>query len=221
MKARRPHKLAALFGLPLAAGAVFCVLGCGDSARNTASNHPPTIQASTVDQHRAAKLVQRNIAAPRRLTANVGALPLDRRAQVAPLATDDGAGELAKQVTAIFAAGEEEAKAGSSDDAREDYNWALDLLFGSGFDLSSEPALSDLHDQIASALSGVDGSTQDADATDANGVPQIAPDQQGQPSPLDEINAITSGEEVPPPAEAGLRANAERELQRSEERRVG
>ena len=213
MKARRPHKLAALFGLPLAAGAVFCLLGCGDSARNTASNHPPTIQASTVDQHRAAKLVQRNIAAPRRLTANVGALPLDRRAQVAPLATDDGAGELAKQVTAIFAAGEEEAKAGSSDDAREDYNRALDLLSGSGFDLSSEPALSDLHDQIASALSGVDGSTQDADATDANGVPQIAPDQQGQPSPLDEINAITSGEEVPPPAEAGLRANAERELQ--------
>ena len=58
--------------------------------------------------------------------------------------------------------------------------------------------------------------TQDADAeaVDADGVPQIVPDQQGQPSPLDEINAITSGEEVPPPAaEAGLRANAERELQ--------
>ena len=217
MKARRPHKLAVLLGLPLAAGAAFCLLGCGDSARNTASNHPPSIQASTSQQSSAAKPGQRNTTAARRLAANIGALPLVRRAPVAPLATDDGAGEIAKQVTAIFAAGEEEQKAGSSDVAREDYNRALDLISGSGFDLSSESALSDLHDQIASALSGVDSSTQEADAADAvdaNGVPQIAPDQQGQPSPLDEINAITSGEEVPPPAaEAGLRANAERELQ--------
>ncbi len=214
MKARRPHNLAALLSLPLAAGAAFCLLGCGDSARNTASGHPPSIQASTSQQSSAAKPAQHSTTATRRLTVNIGVLPLDRRARVASLSTDDGSGELAKQVTAIFAAGEEEAKAGSGDVAQEDYNRALDLLSGSGFDLSSEPALSDLHDQIASALSGVDDSQYaDAEAVDADGVPQIVPDQQGQPSPLDQINAITSGEEVPPPAaEAGLRANAEREL---------
>ena len=219
MKARRPHNLAALLGLPLAAGAVFCLLGCEDATRNTASVRPPVIQASTqastVEQHSAAKPAQHNTAAPRRLTVNIGALPLDRRPRVAPLAINDGAGELAKQVTAIFAAGEEEEKAGSSDVAREDYNRALNLLSGSGFDVAGEPALSELFKQITSAKSGLDGSTQDAEATDANGVPQIAPDQQGQPSPLDEINAITSaGEGAPPPStEAGLRANAERELQ--------
>ncbi len=214
MKVRRPHNLAALLSLPLAAGAAFCLLGCGDSARNTASSHPPSIQASTSQQSSAAKPAQHSTTATRRLTVNIGVLPLDRRARVASLSTDDGSGELAKQVTAIFAAGEEEAKAGSGDVAQEDYNRALDLLSGSGFDLSSEPALSDLHDQIASALSGVDDSQYaDAEAVDADGVPQIVPDQQGQPSPLDQINAITSGEEVPPPAaEAGLRANAEREL---------
>ncbi len=214
MKARRPRNLAALLSLPLAAGAAFCLLGCGDSARNTASSHPPSIQASTSQQSSAAKPAQHSTTATRRLTVNIGVLPLDRRARVASLSTDDGSGELAKQVTAIFAAGEEEAKAGSGDVAQEDYNRALDLLSGSGFDLSSEPALSDLHDQIASALSGVDDSQDaDAEAVDADGVPQIVPDQQGQPSPLDQINAITSGEEVPPPAaEAGLRANAEREL---------
>ncbi len=214
MKVRRPHNLAALLSLPLAAGAAFCLLGCGDSARNTASSHPPSIQASTSQQSSAAKPAQHSTTATRRLTVNIGVLPLDRRARVASLSTDDGSGELAKQVTALFAAGEEEAKAGSGDVAQEDYNRALDLLSGSGFDLSSEPALSDLHDQIASALSGVDDSQYaDAEAVDADGVPQIVPDQQGQPSPLDQINAITSGEEVPPPAaEAGLRANAEREL---------
>lgn len=218
MKARRPHKLAALLSLPLAAGAVFCLLGCGDAARNTSSSRPPDIQASTTGQHGAAN-PQRNATAGRRLTVNIGVLPLDRRMPVADLAIDDGAGLLAKQVTAIFATGEEEENAGSSDVAREDYKRALDLLSDSGFDITSEPALADLSNQITSAISGVDGSSPDAeaaDAVDANGVPQIAPDQQGQPSPLDEINnAINSaGEEVPPPAaEAGLRANAEGELQ--------
>jgi membrane-bound lytic murein transglycosylase D len=215
MKARRPHKLAARLGLPLAAGAAFCLLGCEDAARNTASYHPPVIQASTTDQRSAANPAQHSATPARRVTVNIGALPLDRRAQVAPLAIDDGARLLARQVTAIFAAGEEEQKAGSSDVAREDYKRALDLLLGSGFDITSEPALADLYNQITSAVSGIDGSEQDAEAADANGVPQIAPGQQGQPSPLDEINAITSsGEEVPPlPADAGLRANAERELQ--------
>ena len=215
MKARRPHKLPALLGLPLAAGAAFCLLGCEDAARNTASYHPPVIQVSTPDQHNAAKPAQHSEAAARRVTVNLGALPLNRRAQVAPLAVDDGAGLLAKQVTAIFAAGEEEEKAGSSEVAGEDYKRALDLLLGSGFDITSEPALADLFSQITSAVSGIDSSEQDAETADANGVPQMAPDKQGKPAPLDEINAITSsGEEVRPlPADAGLRANAERELQ--------
>ena len=213
MKARRPHQLAALISLPLAAVAAFCLLGCEDASRNTASYHPPVIQASTTEQRGTANLAQHSATAARRMVT-IGALPLDRRAPIASLGIDDGAGLLGKQVTAIFAAGEEEEKAGSSDVAQEDYKRALELLLGSGFDITSEPALADLYNQITSAVSGVDSSAQDAEVADANGVPQITPDQQGQPSPLDEINAITSsGEEVPPlPADAGLRANAEREL---------
>src|SRR6202049_5414247 len=64
-----------------------------------------------------------------------------------------------------------------------------------------------------SALSTLQSTTQDAEAT---GPPEVPAEQQNKPSPLDEINAITSlsGEETPAtPGDAGLKTNAERELQ--------
>jgi len=216
MQARRPvDKLVALLGLSLASGAMLCLAGCEDSARNTASYRPPVIQASTVPQSRAAKPGQRGAAAPGSRAATIGALPLEMRGQTASLTPmpPDGTDQLAKQVREIFAAGEEEQKAGSNQAALEDYNRALDLLLAGGFDLPSESTLSELFNEIMSALPAVDGATREAEASER---PEIGPEQQSQPSPLDEINAITSlsGEEVPPaPADAGLRTNAERELQ--------
>src|SRR5205807_3920226 len=49
MEPHRPmRKLLELLGLSLAAGALLCVAGCEDSARNVASYHPPVIQAPAI-----------------------------------------------------------------------------------------------------------------------------------------------------------------------------
>jgi len=51
MEPIRPvDKLLTLLGFCLAASAVLCLAGCGDSARNVAVYHPPVIQATTVQQ---------------------------------------------------------------------------------------------------------------------------------------------------------------------------
>ena len=120
---------------------------------------------------------------------------------------------LAAQVRAAFAAGEQEAKSNRNETARQDYDRALDLLLASGFDVRKQPELSELFNQIMSSLSTVQATTQNAEAT---GLPEVPVEQQNKPSPLDEINAITSlsEEEIPAaPADAGLKTNAERELQ--------
>jgi membrane-bound lytic murein transglycosylase D len=120
---------------------------------------------------------------------------------------------LAAQVRAAFAAGEQEAKSNRNETARQDYDRALDLLLASGFDVRKQPELSELFNQIMSSLSTVQTTTQNAEAT---GPPEVPVEQQNKPSPLDEINAITSlsEEEIPAaPADAGLKTNAERELQ--------
>jgi membrane-bound lytic murein transglycosylase D len=207
MESRRPAvKLMSLLGLSLASGALLCLAGCEDSARNVAPHRPAVIQAATVQQ--ASPGVK---AGPK-----IGVLPLvpSRRHTVfLALMPPDGVDRLAQQVRVLFAAGEQEAKAGNNEAARQDYDHALDLLLAGGFDISRQPALSELFNQIMSSLSSVQSAAQDAEANEPTGVP---PQQQNQPSPLDQITAITSlsGEEIPAaPADAGLKTNAERELQ--------
>jgi membrane-bound lytic murein transglycosylase D len=207
MEPCRPvHKLMAPLGLSLAAGAVVCLAGCGDSARNVAPYRPPVIQAATVQQPSPGVKAR----------PKIGALPLvPSRGHTAFLALmrPDAADRLAEQVRGLFSAGEQEANAGRNEAARQDYDRALDLLLASGFNLGKEPTLSQLFNQIMSSLSSVQSAPQDAEANEAPGVP---PEQHSQPSPLDQITAITSlsGEEVPATAgDAGLKTNAERELQ--------
>jgi membrane-bound lytic murein transglycosylase D len=207
MEPCRPvHKLMALLGLSLAAGAVVYLAGCGDSARNVAPYRPPVIQAATVQQPSPGVKAR----------PKIGALPLvPSRGHTVFLALmrPDAADRLAEQVRGLFSAGEQEANAGRNEAARQDYDRALDLLLASGFNLGKEPTLSQLFNQIMSSLSSVQSAPQDAEANEAPGVP---PEQKSQPSPLDQINAITSlsGEEIPAtPGDAGLKTNAERELQ--------
>jgi membrane-bound lytic murein transglycosylase D len=206
MEPCRPvHKLMALLGLSLAAGAMVCLAGCGDSARNVAPYRPPVIQAATVQQPTPGVKAR----------PKIGALPLvPSRGHTAFLALmrPDAADRLAEQVRGLFSAGEQEANAGRNEAARQDYDRALDLLLASGFNLGKEPTLSQLFNQIMSSLSSVQSAPQDAEANEAPGAP---PEQHSQPSPLDQITAITSlsGEEVPATAgDAGLKTNAEREL---------
>jgi membrane-bound lytic murein transglycosylase D len=129
------------------------------------------------------------------------------------LMSPDALSRLAGQVRTLLAAGEQEAKANHNDAARQDYDDALDLLLASGFNLGKEPELSELFNQIMVSLSSVQSATQ---AAQVNEPPDVAAGQKNQPSPLDQITAITSlsGEEIPAaPGDAGLKSNAERELQ--------
>ena len=214
MESRRPvAKLLAPLGLFLASGVLLCLAGCEDSARNVAAYRPPVIQAATV-QH--PSTLQRSSpgvkAAPR-----IGALPLTPfrgRTDFLALLPPDAVNRLAEQVRTLFAAGEQEAKADHNEAAQQDYDRALDLLLASGFNVGREPALSELFNQVMFSLSLVQSSGQGAEA---NEPPEVPPaEQQSQPSPLDQITAITalSGEEIPAaPGDAGLKTNAERELQ--------
>ena len=203
MERRRPaDKLIALVGLSLASGAMLCLAGCEDSARHsTAAYHPAAIQAPT----------------PQRpsIGLKIGALPLDQaRWHTVLLAAmpPDGLDRLARQVRTAFELGEQEQKAGRSDAARQDYNRALDLLLSSGFDIPNAPTLSELFNGIMASLPAVQSVAQSAETSEP---PEVPSEQKSAPSPLDEINAITSlsGEEAPAaPADTGLRTNAEGEL---------
>src|SRR5438309_461936 len=231
METIRPvDKLLTLLGFCLAASAVLCLAGCGDSARNVAVYHPPVIQATTVQQPDASAKTQPSAPAkarpnaqakaqpnpPAKAAPKIGTLPLaPSRGHIVYLALipPDAADRLAQKVRALFAAGEQEAKAGHNDAARQDYDRALDMLLASGFNLGREPALSELFNQIMPSLSSVQGAGQQAEA---NEPPRVPSEQQNQPSPLDQISAITSlsGDEIlPTPTDAGLKTNAERELQ--------
>ena len=222
------RKLLELLGLSLAAGALLCVAGCEDSARNVASYHPPVIQAPAIQAPviQAATAQQPSLSpkpnpparinSPGKPAPKIGALPLGQshgRTIFLALTPPDAVNRLAGQVRTLFAAGEQEAKANHNDAARQDYDDALDLLLASGFNLGTEPELSELFNQIMVSLSSVQSATQ---APAAKESPEVAAGQQNQPSPLDQITAITSlsGEEVPAaPGDAGLKTNAERELQ--------
>ncbi len=221
-----PHRplghLRPLLGLFLAAGTVLCLAGCGDSTRNVASYHPPVIQAATSQQGNPVAKKQSNPPAGTqsntqpKAAPKIGSLPLTAprgRTAYLSLVRPDAVDRLAVQVRTAYATGEQDAKASHNEAARQDYNRALDLLLASGFDVRKQPELSELFNQIMSSLSTLQGTTQDAEAT---GPPEVPAEQQNKPSPLDEINAITSlsGEETPAtPGDAGLKTNAERELQ--------
>jgi peptidoglycan lytic transglycosylase D len=224
MKPHRPvHRLRAPLSLALAAGAALCLAACGDSARKTTAYHPPVIQAATVPQanppakasNLPSRAAQSNSSA--KAVPKIAALPLlpsRGRTAFLGLMHPDAVQRLAEQVRTLSAAGEQDAKANRNDAARQDYDRALDLLLASGFNLGKEPDLSDLFNHIMSSLSALPTAAQQAEANEPPEVP--AEQQHNQPSPLDQINAITSlsGEEIPEaPADAGLKTKAERELQ--------
>lgn len=212
MESRRAaNKLVAVLGLPLVSCALFGLGGCEDSARNVAPYRPPVIQAAVTRQSGPA------VKTPSKPAPKIGVLPLTQaRTHTAFLAliAPDAVNRLAERVRAAFAAGQQEAKSNRNEAARQDYDRALDLLLASGFDVHKEPGLSELFNQIMSSLPAAQTPVQQT--AESNQPPEVPVEQQNQPSPLDEINAITSlsGEETPAaPTDAGLKTNAEREIQ--------
>jgi membrane-bound lytic murein transglycosylase D len=210
MESRKPaDRLAAFLGLCLAP-ALICLAGCEDSGRNVAAYHPSVIQAVTSQQPNLAARLNNSARPPIKL-APLPLLPSRGQTAFLALMPPDAVNRLADRVRTLYSAGLADAKAGRNDAARQDYDRALDLLLASQFDITKEPTLSDLFNEIMASLPAAQTYVQAPD--NLNQAPEMPVQQQNQPSPLDQITAIT-GEEVPAaPGDTGLKTNAERELQ--------
>ena len=113
---------------------------------------------------------------------------------------------LARQVEAIFAAGEKEYKDGHLTAARQEFDRSLDMLLESGLDIQANVRLSALFDKIVSTVH----SAELIAFREGDGFSE----QKSAPAPIDEIaTTVAPDEEVPAgPVDARLRTRAEAEL---------
>ena len=108
---------------------------------------------------------------------------------------------LIDKVQVIFNTAQKEYKSEEFDKAHADYDRAVDLMLASGFQVDSDPRLSDLFDQIGETLHSYERSAQqDAEEEEAG---------TGTPAPIDELADMTL-----PKGDPRLAAQAEKELMR-------
>jgi membrane-bound lytic murein transglycosylase D len=108
---------------------------------------------------------------------------------------------LIDQVQVIFDTAQKEYKSGDFDKAHADYDRAVELMLASGFQVDSDPRLSDLFDQIGETLHSYERSAQqDAEEEEAG---------TGTPAPIDQLTDLTL-----PKGDPRLAAQAEKELMR-------
>jgi membrane-bound lytic murein transglycosylase D len=108
---------------------------------------------------------------------------------------------LIDKVQVIFNTAQKEYKSGEFDKAHADYDRAVALMLASGFQVDSDPRLSDLFDQIGETLHSYERSAQqDAQEEEAG---------TGTPAPIDELADMTL-----PKGDPRLAAQAEKELMR-------
>jgi membrane-bound lytic murein transglycosylase D len=109
---------------------------------------------------------------------------------------------LIEKVQASFNAAQAEYKAGEFDKARANYDHAVELMLASGFQVDSDPRLSDLFDQIGETLHSYERNAQQD--TEEN-----EEDTAETPAPIDALADMTL-----PPGDPRLAAQAEKELMR-------
>ena len=108
---------------------------------------------------------------------------------------------LIDKVQVIFNTAQKEYKSGEFDKAHADYDRAVALMLASGFQVDSDPRLSDLFDQIGETLHSYERSAQqDADEEEEG---------TGTPAPLDALADMTL-----PTGDPRLATQAEKELMR-------
>ncbi|MGB2623713.1 MAG: transglycosylase SLT domain-containing protein [Candidatus Acidiferrum sp.] len=134
MRRKHPTGLyaALVIALTLAAG------GCEDAAKNGVQAHVPALDPA----HAAAAQV----------SAHLGELPLGKLSpewlNALALRTPGPKEYLMAQVEAKFASGEENYRAGHLEAARHDFDDAVDWMLESGFDINSDPQLSELFHKV-------------------------------------------------------------------------
>jgi membrane-bound lytic murein transglycosylase D len=174
------------FWLFAAAGVLFGLAGCEDSAKTPVQVRPPQIALPSQDQV-------------------VSPLPLNAQHKyLMPLAIQapNGVEQLAAESQAAFEAGEQDFQAGHLGKAREEFDEALDQLLASGFDLDADPRLSGLYHHIIETVS--------LDELEAFRAGDGFSEQKTTPAPIDEI----AEEPIPQPEkfDPNLRGRAEGEV---------
>ncbi len=108
---------------------------------------------------------------------------------------------LIDQVQVIFDKAQKEYKSGEFDKAHANYDRAVELMLASGFQVDSDPRLSDLFDQIGETLHSYERSAQQEAEEEEAGT--------GTPAPIDALADLTL-----PKGDPRLAAQAEKELMR-------
>ena len=174
------------FLLFAAAGVLFGLAGCEDTAKKPVQVRPAQIALPSQNQ-------------------DLPPLPINAQHKfVAPLViqSPDVAEQLAAESQAAFDAGEQDFQAGHLGKAREEFDDALDQLLASGFDLDSDPRLSVLYHHIVDTVS--------QNELEAFRAGDGFTEQKSTPAPIDEI----AEEPIPQPEvfDPSLRGRAESEV---------
>jgi len=121
--------------------------------------------------------------------------------QTPPTLASDRVADLIAQVEKEYQAGLANHEAGRADEAKENFDNALNTLLGSDLDVRSDARLQKEFDRIVQGVNELypGGPNSDADA-------QQGAEQKSEPAPIDETNGMT------PSADAGTKAKAEAEL---------
>ena len=181
-------KLSAFLRLGVAAGTIVFLAGCEDTVSTKqakAKAHPPATTPAPVPQFVHEQLP----------------LPQPPISQASLYDTRPAIDILIEKVQVRFDAAQKEYKAGEFDKARKDYDHAVNLIVASGFQVDSDPRLSELFDQIGETLHSYEvNSEQAADDEEVN---------PSTPAPIDELTDMTL-----PPGDPRLAGAAEQELMR-------
>ena len=121
----------------------------------------------------------------------------------APPASDPVTDLIAK-AESEYQAGLENYRAGKTDDAKHNFDNALNALLSSNFDIRSDERLQKEFDRVVQGVNELypGGTAQEADASQE-------PQQKSEPAPIDTTN------EIAPSADASTKAKAEAELKRT------
>jgi membrane-bound lytic murein transglycosylase D len=179
-------KLRAVLQLCVAAGAIFALAGCEDtvSTKQAKAHAPAATPAPAPD------FVHETLPFPEHPAPLVSLY--DNRPAI---------DILIDKVQVRFDAAQKEYKAGEFDKARTDYDHAVSMIVASGFQVDSDPRLSDLFDQIGETLHSYDlNAEQGSDDDETNPAP---------PAPIDNLTEMTL-----PPGDPRLAGAAEQELMR-------
>jgi membrane-bound lytic murein transglycosylase D len=120
-----------------------------------------------------------------------------------PQAKPDPVGDLVSKAEAEYQRGLSNYHAGKAEEAKRNFDNALNSLLSSTFDIRSDDRLQKEFDRIVQGVNDVypGGTQQEAEAQE--------PQQKAEPAPIDTTN------EVAPTADAGTKAKAEAELKKT------